>query len=540
MNSMSKELSNGFMFSSSASELWKDIKEQFEGYSGPRLYELRMSIYSSKKGGDSIAMYYNKVKRLWDELACLKPNIVGLYVDEEKMMQFLMGLREEYDATRNQVVEQQRALQGVDLGNADNAVMHTRSYQNGGIVGFFDWWPKSTNEGFGRGKSSAVNNMVYQNEFNSDHNTPLENVMEGKKQWRRDSRSHNVLALGRQERGLYVLNFKSFSPSEIQHFNFMSSNSNSVNNAILSATYVINRLPTPILNWKSPYETLFLQPPNLEHLKVFGCLCFATCTETHKSKFQERSHHPVIFIGYPPNKKSFRYYDLMTNTVSVSRDIKFYESIFSFNDSSSSYLSSLVRNQHSRPCVLVDHYAVYDQDVVLVQETVFNDTQITQELAENVPIIHESGSSSSSKTVVSRHSHRSRKPSVWLNDYVVSSCSTSFDISSFTDAHMLFIANLSIIQEPSTYKQARFNHDWIQAMKAELKALEDNNTWELTNLPSGKNTIVCRWIYKVKYKADGTIDKYKARLVAKGYNKMEGIDYYESFSPVAKTVTVRF
>ncbi|GAA0187560.1 hypothetical protein LIER_34848 [Lithospermum erythrorhizon] len=153
MNSMSKELSSGFISASNASDLWREIKEQFGGCSGPRIYELRRSIYSSKQGGDSVAMYYNKVKRLWDELACLKPNVVGQYVDEEKMMQFLIGLIEEFDATRNQVllmdhlpsvakaygmmiqVEQQRALQGQQLESVENVIMHTRSYQNTTNVG---------------------------------------------------------------------------------------------------------------------------------------------------------------------------------------------------------------------------------------------------------------------------------------------------------------------------------------------------------------------------------------------------------------------
>ncbi|KAM1128751.1 hypothetical protein ACFX2I_038544 [Malus domestica] len=102
-----------------------------------------------------------------------------------------------------------------------------------------------------------------------------------------------------------------------------------------------------------------------------------------------------------------------------------------------------------------------------------------------------------------------------------------------------FVNQLSTVSIPCNVEDAMKDPRWTRAMNEEMEALQKNSTWELTNLPKGKKSNGCRWIYTVKFNADGTIERYKARLVAKGYTQTYGIDYRETFAPVAKISTIR-
>ncbi|MBO1694904.1 reverse transcriptase domain-containing protein, partial [Bacteroides uniformis] len=78
-----------------------------------------------------------------------------------------------------------------------------------------------------------------------------------------------------------------------------------------------------------------------------------------------------------------------------------------------------------------------------------------------------------------------------------------------------------------------------EGMNEEYRSLLENNTWDLVPLPKGRKFVRCRWVYKTKFGPDGKVDKNKARLIAKGFSQVEGIDYIETFSPVAKMNSIR-
>ncbi|WP_338140430.1 Ty1/Copia family ribonuclease HI [Candidatus Phytoplasma australasiaticum] len=179
---------------------------------------------------------------------------------------------------------------------------------------------------------------------------------------------------------------------------------------------------------------------------------------------------------------------------------------------------------------------------------------------ETMPVIPSTEVMTSAPPVVSqtttqaiRRSSRAVKVPSYLQDYHCSllhhkpmeDTNTRFPLSSTLSYDRLspqfrhFVLNISVDYEPQFYHQAvPFSH-WRDAMKDELHAMESNNTWTIVPLPSGHHSIGCKWAYKIKHKADGSIERYKARLVAKGYTQQEGLDYVETFSPVAKLVSVK-
>ncbi|KAE8666011.1 Dihydroorotase [Hibiscus syriacus] len=313
-------------------------------------------------------------------------------------------------------------------------------------------------------------------------------------------------------------------------------------------------LPTAILNWKSPFEIFYHKSSNLSHMRVFGCLCYATKVN-YKDKFSPKAS-PSVFMGYSSTQKGYLLFYLHSRSFFVNRDVVFHETIFPF---------SFPLNKPSQ--FFPPQPPIVDSDFLTLEisasSTPVNSvlpnlssssSSASPQVSTGSPI-HPSSPSSrfiappENQCPPQRKSTRVGKPPNWLHDYVHSYQSSSlpskYPISNFISySHLpsktqVFLSSTSHLSEPKTYYEAITNPLWIQAMKEEIDALESNNTWSIVTLPSGKIPIGCKWVYRIKYKANGDVERFKARLVAKGFNQKEGVDFVDTFSPVAKLVTVR-
>ena len=344
--------------------------------------------------------------------------------------------------------------------------------------------------------------------------------------------------------------------------------------------YIINKLPTSILENKTPLEKLYGQLQSLDHLKVFGCLCFASTLAHTRNKFEPRSI-PCVFLRYPFGVKGYKLLNLLIKKFFLSRDVIFHETMFPFESTTYSPHSSLslphifplvaTRPDFTSPLV-PESFPSTHIDISVdssTSEPALPDVSVPSVSTDFNPFPANFADSSSSPLPPNpplRKSARVSKPPAYVEDYkcnnvtcddhALSTFSNMFgsapitsgtkyplsqylDSSKLSSSYSLYCSLIAAIPEPKFYHEAVKDPKWQDAMTAEINALESNHTWTLTPLPPHKRAIGCKWVYKGKYKADGFVERYKAQLVTKGFTQQEGLDFTKTFSPVAKMTTIK-
>ncbi|CAL2258193.1 unnamed protein product [Prunus armeniaca] len=275
--------------------------------------------------------------------------------------------------------------------------------------------------------------------------------------------------------------------------------------AVNTAVYIQNRCPTTALNTTNPFEAFSGRNPGIKHLRVFGSICFCHVPSQLRSKLAD-SAVKCIFVGYGKCEKGYRVYNLQTNKITVSRSVIFGEGAFWDWDKQIIKYITVPMNLEDNPRSTEEEYEVTASSTPATQ---------LENISSSVELI----------TYVSNTDSSDESPS-----------STLVKLRDITEIYAR--CNMSII-EPENFAEASKDKAWQKAMEIEMEMIEKNETWELVDRPSDKPVIGVKCVYKTKLNLDGSIQKHKARLVVKGYAQKPGIDFNETFAPVARLDTIR-
>ena len=257
--------------------------------------------------------------------------------------------------------------------------------------------------------------------------------------------------------------------------------------ALATAVYLHNRSPTKGVTDMTPFEAWTGVKPNVSHLRSFGCTVYAHIPKDERRKLDPKSKKCVL-LGYGTETKGYRLYDPQSSRVMYSRDVKFNESEFGFEKNP-------------------DNEVQADKRVTLElsSEKEESEEDEVNNVEFNVP-------------PPAREKRAPDRFGEWVT-----------------------MASEDIV-EPTTVSEALHSphsEQWREAMQQEIDSLQEHDVYELTELPRGRRAVGCKWVFKIKHNADGSIERYKARLVAQGYSQRYGVDYDETFSPVVRFESIR-
>ena len=372
--------------------------------------------------------------------------------------------------------------------------------------------------------------------------------------------------------------------------------------AVNTACYVQNRVLINPRHQKTAYELLFKIKPLISYFKVFGCPCFILNLKDSISKFAAKVDSGY-FLGYSSTAKAYKVFNTRTKTVEETLNVKFNElsalkisanpaelfdlDKFTFENTAAKTNHAGTSSSSFTPCASQDQEFGYEfvnplhtaVDTKTSSPGVQNITQsqttdTTDVLQRTATVVTPSTSCSQTvdrsstvgdlppfpqwlqsdeSTVVTQdvqnlqpsptnaivpykgnlYYHRSHP-----HDQIIGNIEDGV-ITRSQAKHICLFAGFLSLHQPTKYQEALRDNSWVEAMQEELLQFKLQEVWSLVPLPSGKSPIGTKWVFKNKTDERGIVVKNKARLVALGYRQEEGIDYDETFAPVARLEAIR-
>ena len=264
-----------------------------------------------------------------------------------------------------------------------------------------------------------------------------------------------------------------------------------------TAVYLRNRSPSKTVVGMTPFEAWNDYKPDVSHLRVFGCTVYAHIEKDERSKLDSKARK-CILLGYGAETKGYRLYDVEKERVIHSRNVVFEESKYGIGE--------MEQKEPEKRLVELEKPDPEEDDGDKVEESELNSEKDND--AEKEPIVR-------------RSQRESRRPD-YYGDWINSVEMIDKDPNTVSDA----------LSSPE-------KQEWKTAMDKEMQSIYENDVWDLVELPKQRKAIGCKWVFKRKVGADGSVERYKARLVAQGFSQQYGLDYDETFCPVVRFESLR-
>lgn len=351
--------------------------------------------------------------------------------------------------------------------------------------------------------------------------------------------------------------------------------------------YVLNRTPNTETGNKTPYELWFGKKPSVKNLHVFGQKAIVMYRDYERSKWDQKGmiYH---FVGYTDITNTFRFYDPEREQVYISCDAIFIDqerksdnSMLKYNKENVISVPETIEEKEEDNTMIDNNDLSWSNEFeeqpqenieeiasnqAAIQNVGIQETDITEDETEIAPVkvprapkarvtpyklykghqrrlsISEQMALKDAEKKYTRRDHLKsaetiKKPSDIHPGHIVSSRLRSHQKGRLHAK----LATLESEEDPKTFEEAmkRINKEkWIAAMKEEIQSFKKNSVYELVERPN-TNIVTNKWVFKIRRDPQGKIERYKARLVARGFSQIHGVDYMETYAPVASMTSIR-